>query len=279
MIKIPLSRPAETTNPGFVYSSQRISLTKIETGTAQPVSIHELSGDWEAASDDYEAQGQFEKAAQCAEKAGDRLRALKLCKQAGEEILTNFLQEKFLPWLAVRLRTDTLVSGEWDTLDIEIENQGYGPAQDIVVSVQSPSISAEPYCISGLQPRERVGFSLSVFAVFPGVGVPFDLHLKCNDNEGFLSVTEQSFTFKVIKPPEPVTQIYGPVYNGPVDQSRDKVEAGGIKVGGDVGMIKEVGLDAARSGGEVFQFCPYCGKKYSLPKTPRFCPFCGEALQ
>jgi rubrerythrin len=27
-----------------------------------------------------------------------------------------------------------------------------------------------------------------------------------------------------------------------------------------------------------FKFCPYCGEKLNLPKTPRFCPYCKKQM-
>jgi len=32
------------------------------------------------------------------------------------------------------------------------------------------------------------------------------------------------------------------------------------------------------SGHDLFNNCPYCGKKFSIPKLPLFCPFCNERL-
>jgi hypothetical protein len=112
-------------------------------------------------------------------------------------------------------------------------------------------------------------------AAHAGARVPFDLRAEYQDRGGVGAQVAHSGTLLVQKKPDVSIQNLGPVYNGPVDQSQGKVEAGGIKVEGDVGLIKPV---EAGSAGGVFQFCPYCGKKYALPKTPLFCPFCGEKL-
>lgn len=272
-LKIPLSHPAQTTNSGFVYSRKRISLVPVEAGLAELRSIGELSGDWAQASRDYEALGDLAKAAQCAEKAGDRARALKLLETAGPVAYTEFLHANELPKLVVAIRTEKLVADAWDPLDIELENQGFGPALNITIHMESQSIAGNSCAISQLSPSERVRASLTVLPTHTGSRVPFRLQIEFSDNHGILSQIEQACHILVSKKPDTVIQNLGPVYNGPVDHSQGKVESGGVKVEGDVGLIRQAG-----TGYGIIQFCPFCGKKYALPKTPLFCPYCGEQL-
>lgn len=275
-LKIPLARPAETTNSGFVYSRKRISLVPVEAGLAQFRSVGELSGDWAQASQDYEALGDLAKAAQFAEKTGDRARALKLLESAGLAAYTEFLRANELPKVGVAIRTDKLVADAWEPLDLELENQGFGPALNIAIRLESQSIASNACAIAQLSPGERVRTSLTVLPTHTGSRVPFTLHIEYADNHGSLSRLEYAGHILVSKRPDTVIQNLGPVYNGPVDHSQGKVEPGGVKVEGDVGLIRQA--DTGNAVG-VFQFCPFCGKKYSLPKTPLFCPFCGEQLQ
>jgi hypothetical protein len=274
--KIPLSRPAETTNPGFVYNPKRIALAPVEPGIAHSISVNELAQEWGSASRDYEALGDLARAAQFAEKAGDRARALKLIESAGPEAYTEFLRANALPQLAIAVCTEKLVADEWEPLDIELENQGFGPALNITIRLESQSIAGNPCAVPRLLPGEHVRASLTVLSTHTGSRVPFDLHIEYADGHGTPSRIEQAFHILVHKKPDTLIQNLGPVYNGPVDHSHGKVEPGGVKVEGDVGLIRQVETGPVAG---AFQFCPYCGKKYSLPKTPLFCPHCGEQLQ
>jgi hypothetical protein len=282
-LKIPLSRPAETTNPGFVYCTGRFALMPVEPGLAHSILPSEAGGDWAQAARDYEERGALQQAARCAEKAGDRAQALRLSRQAGPEAFQNYLKAHEMPWLSACLVGEpALTAGRWDALEVELENQGFGPALAITVNLKSDSIEANPHTVASLGAGERVQAGLAVFPTRPGKA-QIEIILAYQDGGGQACAHSFPFTLKIFEKHETIfqnlgqilVQPSGPIYNGPVDQSQGKVEAGGLRVEGDVGLLKPL---PARSG-EAFQFCPYCGKNFNLPKTPRHCPYCGEKLQ
>ena len=60
-----------------------------------------------------------------------------------------------------------------------------------------------------------------------------------------------------------------------------KVDAEKVHFGDDRSIeIKDSVLVRSNlnSTAETFKNCPYCGKDFDLPKTPKFCPYCKERL-
>jgi hypothetical protein len=173
-----------------------------------------------------------------------------------------------LPRVDVRLSSKrTLRLDEWDSLEIVLENRGYGLAKEVHIELTgplSPSVSRD---ISELAAGARESLSVSVKPTEAGPRVPVTLKLSYIDPYGETCQSSGEVYIKVLKPEEfQPPKVWQTLYQGPVYQ--------GPVVEGDVGLLKQV----AKPAEEPFRVCPYCGKPLNLPKTPRYCPYCGERL-
>lgn len=296
----------------------------------QALAIRVRLGHWDRVADLAPRAGDYEQLAQAQERLGHPELAAEACEQAAEQLLAaqpadearvaglyeraerlyggmfdedkaaschrRVLEHRRLPQVVVSGKArEEFMEHEWNTLDLKVENTGFGPARNIRITFSDKFEVGDPVQVSGLPAGKARPLKVEVRPREGEYGrtVPLKIAVTYGDLRGGQHEAAVSLSVHVVQKgilpgvTTPVAINIGEYYQpGARRIEGHEVQAGG-QVGDRVGVYRngsrrqvlescDVGNQVRREGPPVRR-CPACNLPIQAPDY-RHCPDCGARL-
>jgi outer membrane protein assembly factor BamB len=289
--------------------------------------------DWESVANLAARLGKYEQAAEAYEQLGQIKNAADGYKQAAEQAVTEKLLDREevaklyeraarlydrlyhdenekvcrrqvrrfrrLPDLVVRVQAeDVFIEGEWNVLNLEVENAGFGTACNIDIALSDNFETRHVVSVEGVRENKRKPLKMHTRPLEGEVGerVPLDIIVTYEDLRGNHYEVRQVTSVHVARPSRGFLGRETPfevhLYGDMIEPGAKKVAGHEVQSGGQVGDKVEIRRGESRGvsiqsdeTGEKVQFqrregvrrCPDCNLPIQDPEQ-RYCPDCGAPL-